>query len=106
MSAMGPAQPRAARAQVVAMVGLLMAASLVLRTGRLDIGYWIDEGISVGIASHGLGQIPAALHQDGSPPLYYLLLHEWIRLAGTREGAARSLAAVVGIAAVPAARRG
>jgi len=48
---MGPAQTRAARAQVVVAVGLLMAASLLLRTGRLDIGYWIDEGISVGIAS-------------------------------------------------------
>src|ERR1700748_2787809 len=103
MSAMGPAQPRAARAQVVAMVGLLMAASLVLRTGRLDIGYWIDEGISVGIASHGLGQIPAALHQDGSPPLYYVLLHEWMRFSGTGEAATRSLSLLFAIGAVPVA---
>src|SRR3954470_849113 len=103
MSAMGPAQPRAARAQVVAMVGLLMAASLVLRTGRLDIGYWIDEGISVGVASHGLGQIPAALHQDGSPPRSALLLHDWIRLAGTGEAAPRSLSLLFPIAAVPVA---
>jgi hypothetical protein len=100
---MGPAQPRAARAQVVAMVGLLMAASLVLRTDRLDIGYWIDEGISVGIASHGLGQIPSALHQDGSPPLYYVLLHEWIRLVGTGEAATRSLSLLFAVAAVPVA---
>src|SRR4051795_6247634 len=104
MSAMGSAQPRAARAQVVATVGLLMAASLLLRTGRLDIGYWIDEGISVGIASHGLDQIPAALHQDGSPPLYYVLLHEWIRLAGTGEAATRSPSLL--FAPPPAARAG
>src|ERR1700748_1211219 len=97
MGVMGPAQPRAARAQVVAMVGLLMAASL-LRTGRRDIGYWIDEGISVGIASHGLDQIPAALHQDGSPPLYYVLLHEWIRLARTGGGGPRSLCVLVALA--------
>jgi mannosyltransferase len=103
MGVMGSAQPRAARAQVVAMVGLLMAASLLLRTGRLDIGYWIDEGISVGIASHGLDQIPAALHQDGSPPLYYVLLHEWITLAGTGEAATRSLSLLFAIAAVPVA---
>src|SRR5918912_2651820 len=103
MGAMGPAQPRAARAQVVAMVGLLMAASLLLRTDRLDIGYWIDEGISVGIASHSVGQIPSALGQDGSPPLYYLLLHEWIRLAGTGEAATRSLSLLFAIAAVPVA---
>src|SRR3954454_16467435 len=103
MSVMGPAQPRAARAQVVATVGLLMAASLLLRTGRLDIGYWIDEGISVGIASHALRDIPAALHKDGSPPLYYVLLHEWIRLAGTGEAATRSLSLLFAIAAVPVA---
>src|SRR6201994_3590590 len=103
MSAMGPAQPRAARAQVVAMVGLLMVASLLLRTDRLDIGYWIDEGISVGIASHGLGQIPAAVPQAGSPPLYYVLLHEWIRLVGTGEAATRSLSLLFAIAAVPVA---
>src|ERR1700748_3440434 len=103
MSAMGPAQPRAARAQVVAMVGLLMAASLVLRTGRLDIGYWIDEGISVGIASHGLGQIPSALHHDGSPALYHAAVREWTLLAGTGEAATRSLSLLFAIAAVPVA---
>src|SRR4051794_11765350 len=103
MSAMGPAQTRAARAQVVAAVSLLMAASLLLRTGRLDIGYWIDEGISVGIASHSVGQIPGALGQDGSPPLYYLLLHEWIQLAGTGEAATRSLSLLFALAAVPVA---
>jgi len=48
---MGPAQTRAARAQVVAAVSLLMAGSLLLRTGRLDIGYWIDEAIPTEIPS-------------------------------------------------------
>jgi hypothetical protein len=103
MSAMGPAQTRAARAQVVAAVSFLTAASLLLRTGRLDIGYWIDEGISVGIASHSVGQIPSALGQDGSPPLYYLLLHGWIGLAGTGEAATRSLSLLFALAAVPVA---
>src|SRR4051794_39983471 len=102
MRGMQTAQPRATRVPV-AVLGLLMAGSLLLRRGRLDVGYWIDEGISVGIASHGLGQIPGALGQDGSPPLYYLLLHEWIRLAGTGEAATRSLSLLFAIAAVPVA---
>ena len=57
----------------------------------LDTGYWIDEAISVGIASHPLTEIPGALRQDGSPPLYYLLLHEWMALVGTGEEETRAL---------------
>src|SRR4051794_39793271 len=78
-----------------------MAASLALRTGGLGSGYWIDEGISVGIASHGLADIPRALGQDGSPPLYYLLLHAWMALAGESEAATRALSLLFAVLAVP-----
>src|SRR4051794_36140624 len=78
-----------------------MAASLALRTGGLGSGYWIDEGISVGIASHGLADIPRALGQDGSPPLYYLLLHAWMALVGEGEAATRALSLVFALLAVP-----
>ena len=33
---------------------VLTAVSVALRTGALDAGYWIDEAIAVGIASHEL----------------------------------------------------
>src|SRR4051794_777088 len=102
MGGMRTAQPRATRAPL-ALLALLMAASLLLRVWRLDVGYWIDEGISVGIASHGAAQIPGVLGQDGSPPLYYLLLHEWIELVGTGEAATRSLSLLFAIATVPVA---
>jgi uncharacterized membrane protein len=102
MRGMQTAQPRAPRVPL-AVLGLLMAGSLLLRVSRLDVGYWIDEGISVGIASHGLHQIPATLGQDGSPPLYYLLLHGWIGLVGTGEAATRSLSLLFALAAVPMA---
>ena len=45
-------------------------------------GFWIDEGLSVGIADRPLGDIPGVLRQDGSPPLYYLLLHVWLARRG------------------------
>src|SRR3954470_14170207 len=102
MGAMRTAQPRATRAPL-ALLALLMAASRLLRVWRLDIGYWIDEGISVGIASHGVAQIPGVLGQDGSPPLYYLLLHVWIGFAGTGEAATRTLSLLFALAAVPLA---
>jgi mannosyltransferase len=88
----------------VPVAGALLVAtavSVLLRTGGLHAGFWIDEGIAVGIASHDLGDIPALLRQDGSPPLYYLLLHEWLALFGSSEAAARSLSLVFAAIAVP-----
>src|SRR4051794_21682692 len=75
---------------------LLIAWSLVLRTRAIGDSYWIDEGLSVGIASHPLAQIPGLLHQDGSPPLYYVLLHGWMALFGTHESATHTLSLVFG----------
>ena len=82
---------------------VLTAGSVALRTGALDAGFWIDEAIAVGIASHEPGEIPALLRQDGSPPLYYLLLHGWMALVGDGEAATRSLSLVFAAVAVPAA---
>ena len=91
------------RAGVPAALAVLMLGSLTLRTGGLDSGYWIDEGIAIGIASHDLLDIPRTLGQDGNPPLYYLLLHGWIQLVGTEEAATRTLSLLFALAAVPAA---
>jgi mannosyltransferase len=84
-------------------LALLTAGSLLLRTGTMDAGYWIDEAISVGIASHDLMEIPRTLRQDGSPPLYYLLLHGWTQVLGTGEAATRSLSLLFALLAVPVA---
>jgi len=78
-----------------------LAATLLLRTGILHSGYWIDEAITVGIASHGVGEIPGLLRLDGSPPLFYLLLHGWMAVAGTGEAATRALALAFALVAVP-----
>ena len=63
---------------------LLVGVSLLLRTSELKVSFWIDEGLSVGIASHPLFDIPGLLVQDGSPPLYYMLLHGWMDLVSDR----------------------
>src|SRR5918999_4973923 len=89
--------------RVAAGLLVLTAAAVALRTGALDAGYWIDEAIAVGIASHEPDEIPALLRQDGSPPLYYLLLHGWMALVGDGEAATRALSLVFAAAAVPAA---
>lgn len=82
---------------------LLLGLSVVLRTRALEASFWIDEGISVGIASHPATEIPDLLQQDGSPPLYYLLLHAWMAMAGTGEAVLRLPSLLCALAAVPAA---
>jgi len=62
---------------------------------------WLDEALSVNIARLPLGAIPEALRHDGSPPLYYVVLHGWMRLFGSGDGAVRALSSVFSIAALP-----
>ena len=84
-------------------VAVLTSLSVVLRTQALGAAYWIDEGISVGIASHPLVDIPELLRQDGSPPLYYLILGVWMRIVGPGEVETHLLSVVFAALTVPAA---
>ena len=79
------------RIAVPAFLIALTALSAFLRTRQLNAGFWIDEGLSVGIAHHHWSSIPGLLRQDGSPPGYYLLLGLWIRLFGDGERATHTL---------------
>ena len=88
---------------VPAILTGLVALSLLLRTRILGAGFWIDEGISVGIAHHHWSSIPHLLRRDGSPPAYYLLLGLWIRLFGDGERATHMLSLVFALACIPLA---
>jgi mannosyltransferase len=92
-----------ARIAVPLGIGVLLAASVLLRTRELGVGFWIDEGLSVGIADRPLGDIPGVLRQDGSPPLYYLLLHIWMAVAGRSEESVHALSVVFAALCVPVA---
>jgi mannosyltransferase len=84
-------------------IGALLAVSVLLRTRELGVGFWIDEGLSVGIADRPLTDIPGVLRQDGSPPLYYLLLNLWMQVAGSSEESVRALSVVFSALCVPVA---
>ena len=94
---------RLRRAPAAAVVAGLVAVSILLRLRGLGTWYWIDEGISLGIASHPLAEIPGLLVSDGSPPLYYLLLHGWMAVFGSSEVSTHSLSLLFAVATVPAA---
>ena len=91
--------------RILEVAGLvaLVAFSFVLRTGQMGVHFWIDEGLSVGISQHALTDIPGLLRLDGSPPLYYLLLHGWIKAFGDGVEATHAFSLVIALATIPAA---
>ncbi len=80
---------------------VLLAISAVVRTRYISGQFWGDEATSVGIASHPLTAIPGILRQEGSAPLYYLILHVWISVLGSGEAATRALSLLLGLASIP-----
>jgi len=55
---------------------------------------WLDEANSALIAGREIGGIAEALSRDNNLPLYYFVLHAWMRVFGNSEIALRSLSAV------------
>jgi len=86
---------------VVLAVGALVIGVVLRFVTRSPL--WLDEALSVNIAHLPIGEIPAALRQDGHPPLYYLLLHVWMAVFGTGDLAVRSLSGLFSLAALPLA---
>lgn len=80
---------------------VLMGVSAFIRTRYIGAEFWMDEAITTGIASHPLTAIPGLLRHDGSPPLFYLLLHFWMQIFGTSETATHALTAVFGVLTIP-----
>jgi len=81
---------------------VLTALSLFLRTRYISGQFWMDEALSVGISSHSLTSIPGVLRHDGSPPLYYLVLHVWMSVFGNSESATHALSLLFGLLTIPA----
>ena len=92
------------RASIVALVLLLAITGLAtaLRLYALDEqSLWYDEAFSVYLARMDPGEIAARTAADIQPPLYYFLLHGWIKLLGDEEAALRGLSVLFGILTVP-----
>ncbi len=82
------------------VVGLVLLIALGLRFWQLGgKSLWVDECASWALARVPLAEM-AANTTEKNPPLYYGLLHAWMRFAGTSETALRSLSVVFGIVAV------
>lgn len=79
---------------------VVLAISLVARFVAPP-ALWLDEAQSVAIARLPVPGLLAALRQDGSPPLYYLLLHYWMEVFGSGAAAVRGLSGVISVLTLP-----
>ena len=99
----GVTRPTGARRLVVpGLVGAVLVLAVLVRL-RTASPLWLDEALSVHIARLPLRGLHAALRQDGAPPVYYLLLHGWMRVFGQSVTAVRALSTVFALAALPVA---
>jgi MFS family permease len=88
-------------ARVGLIIFILVVVSLVIRTRSVGQQYWMDEAITVGISSHHLSAIPGIMRQDGSPPLFYLLLHFWMLMVGNGMAATHWLSEIFAVLTIP-----
>ena len=96
----GPPFGPTTRKVIAAAVVAVLVLSVVLRFWtRSDL--WLDEALTVTIARQPLHEIPSYLKRDGAPPLFYVLLHFWMKVFGTSDYAVRSLPGVIGLATMP-----
>lgn len=79
------------------VIVLLLLIATGLRAWGLDSqSIWFDEGFSWHAATQPT--LSATVNGDSTnPPLYYLLLHVWIRLVGDSEFGLRSLSLLLGV---------
>ncbi len=91
---------RAAPPEIVVLALVAVVIGVVTRFVTAS-SLWLDEALSVNIATLPIGEIPQALERDGHPPLYYVLLHFWTDLFGTGDVAVRALSGLFGLLLLP-----
>ncbi|MGB3905926.1 MAG: glycosyltransferase family 39 protein [Anaerolineae bacterium] len=82
---------------------LLVILAFALRLYQLDYqSLWRDEVDAILFARRDLsGLLPLFVRAGHNGPLYYLILHFWIRLVGDTEFSVRFLSLICGVLAVP-----
>lgn len=94
------ARRRSSHLALVLLLILLLAGALrIYNLGGESL--WYDESYSIVNARLSLSDILTVVpKRDYNPPLYFLMLHGWVRLVGEAAGAIRMLSAIFGVAAV------
>lgn len=80
---------------------VLLLISAVLRTRTLGGQFWVDEAMAVGLASQPLSHLLSAVDASGAAPLFYVLLHVWMSLAGNSETATHAFTLLIALITIP-----
>jgi energy-converting hydrogenase Eha subunit E len=103
LARLGTARLAVSLPKAILALAFLVGVSLALRTHAIHARFWIDEGLSAGISSHPFLKIPGVLAQDGSPPLYYMVLHVWMSIFGSGEADTHAMSVAFTLFEVPVA---
>lgn len=81
--------------------GIVLLA-FALRLWRLEVqDIWWDEARNIDVAGRSIGAIFNAPELDIHPPGYFLLLHGWLKVAGTTPFATRFFSTWFGVLLIP-----
>ena len=83
-------------------LGLATAVAVVVRFATVS-ELWLDEAQTVYISGLPLDRMVEGLRHDGAPPLFYVLLHGWMRIFGDGNLSVRFLPGLFAVAALPLA---
>ena len=90
------------RGQLLYVSGLTLVAGILRFYLIGEKSIWLDESFSLWIARQDIWEGWRWLIEvDQHPPLYYSLLHLWIGLFGSLEGAVRAFSALASVLTIP-----
>lgn len=84
------------------LCAILILGATVRMYGLTRQSLWLDEANGVRIAEKSFGKIISELKSDVSPPLYYFVIHVWIKIFGPGELSTRAFVCIFGILLIPA----
>jgi hypothetical protein len=82
---------------------VIVAVAAVVRFWSLRQSLWYDEYVTTNVIFKGTKLVSNLNHQEGTPPLYFVLAWGWTKVFGAGDATLRSMSAVVGTATVPVA---
>jgi len=100
-----PVAPRFTRPALVAALVLAAVAVAVRLLGLGRESLWLDEGATWRMARLSIGGLIEAARADVHPPLFPLLEHFVVRIAGDREAVLRLVPAIASCLTLPLAAR-
>lgn len=82
------------------IIFLILGLALVLRLIGLNQSLWLDEAVQAITAQNNIPYIFQEILGDFHPPLYYFLMHYWVRVFGSSEIALRMPSVLFGVGTV------